>query len=227
MEKEFSIIVPYYKRLSQIEQTFNSFKNFGYENFEVVVILDTKNSGEDVLALSEVIMKYSFPVKVIRNDKASFNPARSFNLGVEASEGKYLVLTNPECRHDSNVLDGLRKEFAVNQKAYVICACMSLGPDGNFVEWYQHSAYSNRKLHFCSSIAKENYIKIGGFDEQYTEGIAYEDDDFVKKVEHSNLQIVLRDDLVTSHLHHSRDGLNSELSEKNRMLFNSKWSEHR
>jgi GT2 family glycosyltransferase len=59
-------------------------------------------------------------------------------------------------------------------------------------------------LHFCTSISREQYNKIGGFDKRYMYGAAVEDVDFVEKVKKSGMTIIVRDDLVTLHQDHGK-----------------------
>jgi GT2 family glycosyltransferase len=70
-------------------------------------------------------------------------------------------------------------------------------------------------------MSKANYLKIGGFDERYCAGIGFEDEDFVDRVEGKGIRIVTRDDLVTAHLEHDKEYIDShrDLVEVNRNIF--------
>jgi len=93
------------------------------------------------------------------------------------------------------------------------------------LEWYQHSIYNNRGLHFCTVISRINYDLVGGFDELYNDGIGWEDDDFIATVKFNNIKLLNRDDLVIFHMDHSRDYqyINVKLLKYNERYFINKW----
>jgi GT2 family glycosyltransferase len=66
-------------------------------------------------------------------------------------------------------------------------------------------------FHFCSALSKNNYQKIGGFDERYCNGIAYDDNCFYERIRLNGLKIVLRDDLLTYHIEHSRQYISENM----------------
>ena len=94
------------------------------------------------------------------------------------------------------------------------------------LDWYQHSIYHNRGLHFCSSISKRKYQEISGFDEKYNQGIGWEDNDFINKIRLGNIEIIYRDDLLVFHQFHKREyhRKNMHLNALNRKFYNEKWS---
>lgn len=98
---------------------------------------------------------------------------------------------------------------------------------GNYV-WYNHPIYRPCYLHFLSAINKKDLDEIGGFDEIYKDGVDYDDNDFIIKLEKADidLQIPSGSEIPFGvHLYHenvvtvNRD----ELSRKNEELFKNKW----
>lgn len=213
----YSIVMPYYNR-SEIRFAFDSFCHFysNRDDIEIIIVEDTKNfnSPEMHNKLLEIIEKYKTKLKIslILDPCVSYNASTRYNRGVEKASGSIIMLTNPETPHTMDILSELDKVDFSN--TYIVCACSAMhliNDNGNFFDsvfkfyhWYQH-ATRNLLFHFCSSISKSNYEKIGGFDEEYSKGLAYEDANFVKRVEKANIKIVTRDDLVTYHIEHSRD----------------------
>jgi len=134
---------------------------------------------------------------------------------VKKSSGEFLVITNPECFHKSNILQALDGIFSCRDDIYVIFGCESAVGCSKDIKkfedfkyshhmWYQHASYNNRMLHFCSAISRKNYDKIEGFDENYRFGVAYDDDDFRNKVKAHNLPIFLDDNSYVVHIDHDR-----------------------
>ena len=56
--------------------------------------------------------------------------------------------------------------------------------------WCSHFVYNKTKLHFASAIFKCDLEKIGYFSDNYKDGICFDDDDFVRKIEFNNLKIL-------------------------------------
>lgn len=226
---KYSIVFPYYKRPEVVLKTLRSlYKQYsGRTDYEVIFVLDLKNTEQDREQLFSVLEQFWHKIRllVITNDIYSYNSSRSYNLAVQKASGNFIVLSNPECAHKRNVLKGFDEEFSKDPDVYVVCSCASLDSDGNFSEWYQHSKKNNRKLHFCSAISRDNFLRSGGFNEDYIFGIAFEDNEWLKRVEKYGYRIVLRDDLVVCHLDHSRVYLNDNLVRKNKVLFESLWRE--
>jgi hypothetical protein len=249
---KYSFLMPYYDREYHLTSTLRSFliKYSERKDFEIIVVEDYKNilNEDHHKKLLNVINDKNFiPLKIkhLQNfGKIVFSPTILFNQGAKESSGEILVITNPECYHETNILKGFDEEFAINKNIYVICACQSVNmqyntsvnedgsthkePTGfyHFEQWYQHSVYNNRRLNFCSAITKENYFKIGGFDEKYADGIAFDDDDFRDTILYkSDIKVITRDDLFVSHFNHDVSyQTNTSLINVNLNYYKKKWN---
>jgi len=134
------------------------------------------------------------------------------------------------------MLKGFDAHFKKNWQCYVICSCQdvrwpnkALESFGDFsytfISWYQHSVLLPRGLHFCSALSRDNYDKLGGFDEDFKKGIAREDVDFIERVKRSGVVVIEDDSLQVAHLNHQRLYQNNPgLLEVNKQVYNRKWS---
>jgi len=235
--------MPYYKRDS-LAHTLFSFMSL-YKNrsdFEVVIMEDHKNAADqnEHDKLFYIVKQYpSIPIRIIKQttDFDAIVPTVMFNKLAEEATGEFLVLTNPEIFHCTDVLSGFDSAFSVNKNRYVVCACMNVRDfvyDGKTISfkqdrWYQHSVHRPRNLHYCAGISKENYLKIGGFDEAYKDGLCFDDVDFVFTIEKAGIEIVADDKLQTIHIDHERTyGLPPEEHRRrwllNRGILQRKWN---
>lgn len=237
---KYSFLMPYYNRDYHLICTLRSFlvRYSMRKDFEIVIIEDYKNIHNNAYhdRLLEVIKGFNnLNIRHLQySEKETFSPPVLYNYGAKESLGEILVITNPECYHEVDLLKGFDRELSANKNVYVICGCQSVDLQYNsyvtqdgvthseptgiylFRMWYQHSVLNNRRLHFCSAITKDNYFKIGGFDEKYSEGLAYDDDDFRDTILYKrDIKVILRDDLLVSHLNHD-----VQYQEKNRRLYN-------
>lgn len=236
---KYSILMPYYRK-SMLHNTFVSFLHHynGREDYEVIIIEDHKNISEkeEHEALLDIVSYFSLQINIKHietNFKDCHAPCRLFNMGAKKASGDFLVLTNPECFHLTNVLEGFDLELSKNPNMYVIAACVNASYNGivdkfedfkyKMITWYQHSKHRNRKLHFCSVISKKLYDKIGGFDERYASGFGREDLDFFRTIVTSNIIFVTKDDIIVVHMRHKEIPNMHKLWNINRRYYANKW----
>ena len=209
--------MPYIKRAGQLHNTLVSFCHYysHRKDFQVVIIEDHKNfiNVTEHELLSKVIDIFKTKINILHLHDLNvdvYNPAPLFNLGAKNSESEFIVLTSPECFHSVDILKGFDTE---DPSTYVLCACQNFKHGklwinnfseftGTTHEWYQHSKHRNASFHFCSRISRSNWDKIGGFDERFKNGIAYEDDYFRDRVIAAKILFIKRDDLFIKHIDH-------------------------
>lgn len=217
--------MPYYDRVNQLEETLCSFVSLYQRNdFEIIIVEDTKQTEQMSNELKELLNQYIFKNLRIKHIKSNgiknFSPSTQFNEGVFVCHGDYLIITNPECKHEVDILGGLDLIIAENPNDYIICGCASLNKDGLFDRWYQHSVHRNKKYHFCSCISRKNFNAVKGFNEDYSIGYGYDDDSFRDRVIYSGIHIICCDDLLVSHLWHEKlrpNGYRSLLNRNKRL----------
>jgi hypothetical protein len=239
---KYSFLMPYYKRSSHLHNTLISFlKHYGDRNdYEVLILEDEKNyidenEHNNLMDVVNSVMFEQIKISVYRDNIITLNPSVHFNYLASRSNSDYLILTNPECFHKTNILNGFDEIFSKNKHSYPICSCIS-GLNCkekiydyetfkyDFQTWYIHSIHQPRKLHFCTAILKDNFFNIGGFDEDYIHGIGWEDDDFYERVNRfKKINVEHHDELEVIHIEHDRGYVNMDLYYKNMNLFNSKW----
>ena len=240
-----SVVMAYYERRPQLLKTLESFEQYAELDYEIIVVDD---GSLDSLKRSE--LPASLPVEVIRLDGDHTNPCVPFNLGFQRAQGDTVVIQNPECYHVGDVLgDAMRR---VTETNYVVYSCLSLSESmttkfwtdipvkkiikrapkrqarisGEYA-WYVHPEYRKAHYHFLSAIKRTQLTRIGGFDEDYSYGICYDDDDLVKRVGAAGLSMEIIEDPMCFHQWHPRFNYDKEdsasLVARNRELFMEKW----
>ena len=76
---------------------------------------------------------------------------------------------------------------------------------GNGVNgWYNHGIYRPCAFHFCSGITRKNLIELNGFDESYANGICYDDNEFLYRINLKGLKIIFENDFKSIHQYHEK-----------------------
>jgi len=244
---KYSFLMPFYNRADSFIITLSSFKDLYRDrnDYEVIIIEEYKNivNVDYHEKLKNAVAAFSpfISIKHIEyNAQPLFNPSILYNFGSKFASGSHLIITNPECCHMVDILKGFDEEFVRNAKIYVACSCLAVRSKStifatdkvipeNFtiIQWYNHTKHRNCNWHFCTCISKESYCNFGGFDEEFSKGIDFEDADFINTVRKSGLLVVPRDDLLTYHIEHDKSFLNQPnsgaLKELNRIYYHTKW----
>jgi hypothetical protein len=84
--------------------------------------------------------------------------------------------------------------------------------------WYQHSIYNNRQLNFCTAILRKDLLELGGFDERFSNGRAWGDNEFITRIRRKKMNIISIDDYIVYHQYHEPNLDNSY--DPNQNLFN-------
>lgn len=217
---KYSFLIPYYNRVRQFHNTLVSYWELyrGRDDWEVIVAEDAKNPERDGLLQLLISFRYQVNRRVscLKDTMVeNRNPARLFDIAAGEAKGEFLIITNPECYHAVDVLGGLDEEFGRDPGAYVVCGCMHVVTTARPIRrmeefefkekmWYQHSQHRNRQLHFCSSLSREGWDRIGGFGGYDPRRVAKDDVWFHGKVKGAGIPIVTRDDLLVYHQQHER-----------------------
>lgn len=201
-----SAVMPFWRRPRALHATLIAYRalyapQLERQELEIVVVDDGSGDLPTDMDGARVV---SLPKKGI-----ALNPCVPFNRGVEESTGEFVCLTNPEVTHAAPILFEMREECRrLGPKAYVAAACW----DDEDRRWFCHSYLEPdpRKiwrwpvpkgagLHFCAMLRREFYDEVGGFDEAYREGQAFDDNDLLWKLYSAGAVFKIRDDLVTHH----------------------------
>lgn len=227
-----SIVSAYYNRKLLFRRTLDSIKIQLEKNFtdiEYIVIDDGSNEDE---RLEDLVQLYPF-LKIIRLEKEKKwykNSCIPFNIGFQHVSGDQIIIQNPECLHFGNILEYTQKNLTEDN--YLSFGCYSLGeystdhldellPDRNNILkiiaenneenkkegtdcWYNHSTIRPVGFHFCSAVSKKNLYELGGFDERFATGVAYDDNEFLHRIKLKGLEIKIIDEEIVLHQNHYR-----------------------
>ena len=168
--------MPYWNRPRELARTLASYdKAYPDLDIEFSICDDGSNPPLTAAAHSKIRLT-SLPQKV-----AAKNPCTPINRAVRNCTNALIVLTNPEIEHRERVLDQMLDAWS-GPNDYVIAGCR----DTTHGEWYAGAGRSMKgalappgiQYHFCVLFHRDLFERLGGFDEDYREGHAYDDNDW-------------------------------------------------
>jgi len=197
---KISIVMAYHNRLSQLLHTLDSISKTEYKNYEIIIVNDASPDKEQLENINMDIKLLNISTQEKGN---RINPTTVFNKGLKAATGDIVIIQNPESYHVGDILSylikNLKRDDYIVFSAYNIknpqCNDIFYKMDKNLAKlnnfpanagpltWYQHPIYRNLKYHFCSAIYKDKLDLVHGFDEIYSTGYCFDDDDFVLQIE--------------------------------------------
>jgi hypothetical protein len=199
-------------RKEQSIRTLNDFKKYkksGY-SFEVVFVDDNsslENNLKDFISTLDYPIKYIYISKEEKGTRV--NPGVAYNKGFENASGKIIIIQNPECYHVGDLLryvqDNLKEEdyfsFScyypnneeLDQELMESEDKIEKISDSDFENrnkniskyktiWYNHPIYRPKGYHFCSAIYKSKLDVIGGFNQDFSDGYCFEDNELVYQI---------------------------------------------
>lgn len=193
-----SICMSYYNRKEQLLKTLESIKQSAVKDYEIIIVDDCSSEDQRLEDIEGINL-----IRVEKEDKTWVNPSIPYNMAFKQAQGDLVIIQNPECMHVGDVLSHAVEN--TKKYNYLAFACLSWDKsefDPNLVPsiqyaspgqcalgWYHHSLYNSRPYHFCSAILKTNLDRLKGFDERLANGLCYDDDDFVRRIQKLGLSI--------------------------------------
>lgn len=225
MNKGISIVMAYYNRRKQLIKTLESIDNTLYNknNLEIIIINDNSNIDNNINDIPFFFNELNIKILNIKEENKDWiNPCITYNIGFNYIKYDKVIIQNPECYHNNDILSYVDNNLG-NSK-YLSFGCYSLSYEesnmNNFKNiklldkqfsiacssgWYNHSNYRPSYYHFCSAISYDNLKKLGGFDEDYKDGIGFDDDEFVYRIRLMNLDMKIIDDHIVFHQYHKSE----------------------
>lgn len=87
--------------------------------------------------------------------------------------------------------------------------------------WYTHAKYNDHGYHFAAAIKRKQLVEIGGFDEKFAHGMAFDDDAFVYHVKMRGLDFSIISECRVIHLEHPKYAYDIRLWTNNKKLFDN------
>lgn len=219
-----SILIPIKNRATLLDNTLNSYLTYNdlsKINYEIIVLSNnTCDNLKDILKkynnLNIILKEYQYHDNIID----WCNPAYAFNLGAKMARYSKIALTSPEIKHTTNIIEILSKEL--NYDA-ILCKTLDQGNDGSLIELYSTKTRGdNPGFYFFGAYDKNKFLSIGGLDEDFMEGVGWEDTEFGERWLRNKFNHIVRDDLICIHQFHPRFHQNKQGYKNNNKIYLTK-----
>lgn len=194
----FSIIAPLDSgRLRQFKETKLVYDSYPQEK---EFIIPTRNFGpvEDYLVSNDLmkgVRLFHYTV-----DKG-FNVSKALNIGVRNSSYDQIIITSPEVKPITPVLDQLSGLLGQN----VVCQVFDEAEDGSTHSMVNEQVrFQSPAMYFLAMFNKKDIETINGWDEEFMRGYAYEDDDFGARFNRAGLSFSIHEEIQALHQYHPR-----------------------
>jgi predicted glycosyltransferase involved in capsule biosynthesis len=131
-----------------------------------------------------------------------FNASKALNLGVSKAKYDQVIITSPEVLPQTPVLD----QFSLLLGTNVIAQVFDQEEDGStgISLVNKHFRSDTPAMYFLGLFNKEDIMKINGWDENFMNGYAYEDNDFGDRWVRAGLPFEVREEIKGLHQYHPR-----------------------
>ena len=208
---KISIVTAFYNRQSLLDKTIESLHKSEIKDYELIVVDD---ASVEPLQCDEAKI-----ITVDKKDKWYTCSAVAFNRGLREATGDVIIIQNPECYHVGDVLKYVQEN--IREGLYLSFACYAINASetasfhlgkmpviqdkvvDNGNGWYNHTVHRPVAYHFCSAIMRKDLDRIGGFDERYSRGVAFDDDDFIRYIKQSKMIVKIVNNPFVIHQFHT------------------------
>lgn len=241
-----SIVVLTYNQLDYTKKCINSIiEKTAYPNYELILVdnLSTDDTREYLKTLNHE------KIKVILNEE-NYGFAKGNNIGIQNSEGEYIMLLNNDTVVTPGYITNLVKHMEQNPEIGLIGPVTnSIGNEAmipvnytnenyhkcfKFSDYYTHVNMGNLYTRipvlamFCTLIPKAIIEKAGMLDENYGRGM-FEDDDYSKAVTKAGYSVVCAEDAFVHHFGSAsfkaiKTGEYKKIFDANLAYFEKKWN---
>lgn len=199
MKNGFSIIAPIdTNRLEQFAVTKRVYDTFP-QNKEFIMPTRSMDEVSDYLYQHKLMRDV---VLISYSHEIGFNPAKALNIGVRNAQYGSVIITSPEVKPKTQVLEQLQDCLGCN----IICRVWDEDDSGKVVACLVQSGYRDDTpaMYFLAMLNKADILAINGWDEKFMDGYAYEDNDFGNRWRRAGIPFAVRDDIEAVHQYHPR-----------------------
>lgn len=195
----FTIILPL--DTGRLEHFLNTKRVYDEMDFKKEFLIPTRYEDEVRQFLEENDLMRDVKLLPYTVDKG-FNCSKALNLGVRNAKYDTIIITCPEVKPLTAVLEQLSKCIGEN----VVCQVHDEDVDKSIKLSLVNTGFRQQTpgMYFLAMFNKKDIEKINGWDEDFMHGYAWEDSDFGRRWVRAEIPFTIRDDIEALHQWHPR-----------------------
>ncbi|MEM8937936.1 MAG: glycosyltransferase [Bacteroidota bacterium] len=199
---DVSIIMPFYRRLSDFTRTLPKNARFFQRNgIEIVILLDEVEEEQGLLNLVQQYPFINFKIVINRKKHEWRNPCKVLNVGILNSTYSYIMVLDPEVELMADVVYQLRYTLQYHKNSYATGVVSFISHNDTL-----HNISEDAWLPYGSIMApKKDLIHLKGYNENFTEW-GGEDNQIRRKLDLIGLRQIELLDAKTVHREKKNDG---------------------
>lgn len=233
-----SIIIPVFEKLEYTKRCLHCVEETisGQISFEIIIVDDCSKDGT-----AEFLQKVPSNYTVLFNSEKK-GYAKNNNVAASKARGQYLCLLNNDVFVEGNWLQPMLDVFITKDKVGCVGNVQMypdrdrfdhmgvvFGPQGNprhYGQWFRNPKFQgevrkwNAVTAACCVVEKEEFIKLGCFDEIYMNGC--EDVDLCLRFNRNGFRNFVVHDSVVLHVKGASEG-RKNFNDKNARILQSRW----
>jgi hypothetical protein len=195
----FSIVMPLdSNRLVQFRETKRVYDGFPQKK---EFLLPTRELNKVAPYLARHHLMKDVRILPYKNE-VGFNPSMALNLGTRAATYYHVIITSPEVKPETPVLEQLASLLGKN----VLCQVSDQNETGAIDTVLVSRGYRDDTpaMYFLALFNIADIEAINGWDEEFMKGYAYEDNDFGARWVRAGLPFEVHDEIKAVHQYHPR-----------------------
>lgn len=231
---KISYIIPHSNRIDLFTYNLNTLLCQTSKNFEIIIVDNSTDENWILLkSVIESFRGKGLDIKSFRVDQAKcvfshdislfegkYNPALNQNVGAQKATGEILIFTSPEVinatgnvEYISKIFSDLKSKFVLGwvreqYKEKILRSDLSESDIKSLIPFLEGATCIKEDWkpfgYFLGSILKKDFIKIGGIEEKFMSGIAYDDTLFAHMLKQNNVPVIFDENIAGIHLYHDR-----------------------
>lgn len=183
------------QRLNLLYKTLDKYKEFNLgEEVEFIIVTRSIEAIDNIWSLNLKVIHYKW-------DKPTFSPVMAFNIGILNSAYDNVIITSPEVRPITNVIE----QFNELGRGNYISQVFDCDPQENHIMSLVNTSFrAHPGMYWLAMYKKEDIVAINGWDNGFMDGYAYDDDDFSKRFVRAGHTFKVMNDITAEHLWHKR-----------------------
>ena len=215
-EPVVSIIIPTFNRNELLKYGLTSISKqvtaFPYE----IIILNEYIDDESSILAKQFNARYIITRPEMTKETVSWRcPGYAINHGVKQAKGEYIIIACPEIFHlnPTNIQKLINPLIMSNDK--IITYTDGVDDSGNLLNSLRTNVQDsvlpmtvgnrplNTKFPFFMAMRKADFISVGGYEERFQQGFAFDDTNFSKRLENNGFQYIKVEGKIV-HIFHPR-----------------------